>query len=413
MISKFERSVSWRYLRSKKAEGFVSVIAGFSFAGIMLGVATLIIVMSVMNGFRQELFSRILGLGGHMNVYSQAGALYDYPSLSQDILSIPGVRTITPVIEGQTLLSHGSNASGVMVRGIAQADFANRDILYNGIIEGDIENFREYKIAVGSVLAKKLRLRTGDKITLTSPVLKSTPFGTMPTQRSFEIGIIFDVEMYEYNSGFVFMPLPAAQKFFQFKNSVGAIEIFLKDPEQLDRVRKEIHLALNGRASIYDWRDMNKSFFNALEVERNVMFLILSMIILVAAFNIISSMIMLVKDKGHDIAIMRTMGATRGNMMRIFMLTGASIGFIGTLCGSILGITFALNIETIRTFLEGISGTSLWDEEIRFLSEIPAEIDWNEVTSVIFMAFSLSICATIYPAWRAARLDPVEALRYE
>ncbi len=413
MISKFERTVAWRYLRSKKAEGFVSVIAGFSFAGIMLGVATLIIVMSVMNGFRQELFSRILGLGGHMNAYSQVGELYDYMPLSKAIKSVPGVASVTPVVEGQTLLSFHSSASGVMVRGISQADFISRDVLYNGIRQGEIENFRGFKIAIGSVLAKRFHINIGDKITLTSPKLKSTPFGAVPTQRSFEIALIFDVEMYEYNNGFVFMPLPAAQKFFQFKDSVSAIEIFLSKPDNIDEIRRAVEIELNGRAGIYDWRDMNKSFFNALEVERNVMFLILSMIILVAAFNIISSMIMLVKDKGHDIAIMRTMGATRGNMMRIFMLTGASIGFIGTILGAILGISFALNIETVRKVIEGLTGTVLWDEEIRFLSEIPAELDWNEVLTVILMAFALSIIATIYPAWRAARLDPVEALRYE
>lgn len=413
MVSKFERTVAWRYLRSKKAEGFVSVIAGFSFAGIMLGVATLIIVMSVMNGFRQELFSRILGLGGHMNAYSQAGALYDYTDIAETIKKVQGVENVTPIVEGQTLLTYHTNATGVMVRGISQADFAMRDTLYNGIRAGEIENFREFKIAIGTVLAEKYRLGIGDKVTLISPVLRTTPVGTVPTQRTFEIGLIFDVEMHEYNSSFIFMPLPAAQKFFKLKNSVSAIEIFLSQPERINSIRKEIEFELDNRASIYDWRDMNRSFFNALEVERNVMFLILSLIILVAAFNIISSMIMLVKDKGHDIAIMRTMGATRGNMMRIFMLTGASIGLIGTIVGAALGIAFALNIETVRAGLEALTGMSLWDAEIRFLSEIPAEIDWAEVIGVLGMAFSLSIVATIYPAWRAARLDPVEALRYE
>ena len=413
MVSKFERTVAMRYLRSKKAEGFVSVIAGFSFAGIILGVATLIIVMSVMNGFRQELFSRILGLGGHMNVYSQAGALYDYNAIAGSIKSVNGVQYVTPIVEGQTLLTHHAAATGVMVRGISQADFANRDTLFNSIRAGELENFREFSVAIGSVLAEKYKIGIGDKITLISPVLKTTPFGTVPTQRTFEVGMIFDVEMYEYNSGFVFMPLPAAQKFFQMKNTVSAIEIFLSNPEKINAIRKEIEFELDGKASIYDWRDMNKSFFNALEVEKNVMFLILSLIILVAAFNIISSMIMLVKDKGHDIAIMRTMGATRANMMRIFMLTGASIGLIGTVVGAVIGISFAMNIETVREVLEGLTGATLWDAEIRFLSEVPAEINWNEVIQVLGMAFALSIIATIFPAWRAARLDPVEALRYE
>lgn len=413
MISKFERTVAWRYLRSKKAEGFVSVIAGFSFAGIMLGVATLIIVMSVMNGFRAELFDRILGLGGHMNAYSQTGPLTNYLDLADMIEGVEGVSTATPIIEGQTLLTVRGRASGVMVRGISQGDFAARDILFNSIQSGQLEDFRDFKIAIGSVLAKKFQLGIGDKITLTSPVLKTTPFGTIPSQRSFQIAMIFDVEMYEYNSGFVFMPLPAAQKFFQFPEAVSSLEIFLSNPNQIDDIRRAVDIELNGRATLYDWRDMNKSFFNALQVERNVMFLILSMIILVAAFNIISSMIMLVKDKGHDIAIMRTMGATRSNMMKIFMLAGASIGLIGTAVGSIIGILFALNIDTVKAALEGLTGASLWDAEIRFLSEIPAVIDWSEVSVVIALAFSLSILATLYPAWRAARLDPVEALRYE
>ena len=413
MVSKFERTVAWRYLRSKKAEGFVSVIAGFSFAGIMLGVATLIIVMSVMNGFRAELFSRILGLSGHMNVYSQAGSLYDYETLSETVKKVNGVKSVTPIVEGQVLLSSGPNAGGAMVRGISSEDFKNREILYNGIRGGDIKNFNGFSVAVGSVLAKKYKLEIGDEITLISPTLKTTPVGTIPTQRTFAISLIFDVEMYEYNSGFIFMPLEAAQKFFKYKSTVSSLEVFIENPERINQVRRSINFALDKRAQIYDWRDLNKSFFNALEVERNVMFLILSLIILVAAFNIISSMIMLVKDKGHDIAIMRTMGATRGNMMRIFMLTGASIGLIGTIVGAALGISFALNIEMIKEALEHMTGFTVWDAEIRFLSEIPAKIDWNEVTTVLGMAFSLSILATIYPAWRAARLDPVEALRYE
>lgn len=413
MLSTFERMVAWRYLRSKKAEGFVSVIAGFSFTGIMLGVATLIIVMSVMNGFRAELFDRILGLNGHMNIYSQSGPLFDYAYVKDRVEPIDGIDMVVPMVESQGLISNKGTASGVLVRGIEWKDFANRQIMRDSITEGDLANFQDTNVAIGHVLAKKLGLRVGDKFTLTSPQVKSTPFGSMPRQRSYTVAIIFDVGMYEYNSGFVFMPLSAAQTFFQMDGAVTALEVFLKDPDQLDQVRKAVELTVEGQAGVFDWRDLNESFFNALQVERNVMFLILTLIILVAAFNIISSMIMLVKDKGQDIAILRTMGASRGNMMRIFMLTGASIGIIGTLVGAALGITFALNIESIRQFLEGLTGTELFADEIYFLSQLPAVIDWGEVMAVIGMAFALSVLATVYPAWRAARLDPVEALRYE
>ncbi|MCB1720572.1 MAG: lipoprotein-releasing ABC transporter permease subunit [Rhodospirillales bacterium] len=413
MLSRFERMVAWRYLRSKKAEGFVSVIAGFSFAGIMLGVATLIIVMSVMNGFRAELFNRILGLNGHMNIYSQSGPLYDYDYIKSQVEATPGIEIIVPIIEGQALVSRGGSASGVLVRAMTWKDFTNRKILRDSITQGKLEDFTGATVAIGDVLAQKLRIRPGDKITLTSPQVKSTPFGSMPRQRSYTVALTYDVGMYEYNSGFIFMPLEAAQKFFQFDGAVTALEVFLKDPDELPVVRKAVSMKIEGQAGVYDWRDMNASFFNALQVERNVMFLILTLIILVAAFNIISSMIMLVKDKGQDIAILRTMGASRGNMMRIFMLTGASIGIVGTLVGAALGIAFAVNIESIRQFLEGLTGTELFAEEIYFLSQLPAEIDWHEVVAVIGMAFTLSVLATLYPAWRAARMDPVEALRYE
>ncbi|MCB9989179.1 MAG: lipoprotein-releasing ABC transporter permease subunit [Rhodospirillales bacterium] len=413
MFSPFERMVAGRYLRARKAEGFVSVIAGFSFMGIMLGVATLIIVMSVMNGFRAELVGRILGLNGHMNVYTRSGPLYDYNVLSMKLAEVDGVTSVMPVIETQALLSVHGAANGVMVRGIAPEDFARKPILSDGIIVGDKSTFTGNVVAIGKVMADKYHLTLGDKVTLIAPKGKSGPFGTMPRSRSYQIGAIFDVGMYEYNSGFVFMPLEAAQVFFQLPEAVSSLEIMTKDPMKLEDVRRRISLIVEGRAGVYDWRDMNNSFFNALQVERNVMFLILTLIIIVAAFNIISSMIMLVKDKGRDIAIMRTMGAPRRSMMKIFMLTGASIGFAGTFVGAVAGIAFALNIEAIRQWLQGLTGVDLFSAEIYFLSQLPAEIEWHEVALVVVMAFTLSILATLYPAWRAARLDPVEALRYE
>lgn len=413
MFSPFERMIAWRYLRSKKSEGFLSVIAGFSFAGILLGVATLIIVMSVMNGFRSELFDRILGINGHMNVYSLSGPFYDYDYMKSKLVAIDGINMVTPTIEAQALVSKGSAASGVLVRGITWEDFTNRDILRDSVIDGDLSNFKENNIALGTVLANQLRVRVGDFVTLTSSKVKSTPFGSMPRQRTYEVAMILDVGMHEYNSGFIFMPLETSQIFFGLRGAVSSLEIFLKRPDHLDQIRKTVELTIEGQAGVYDWRDSNSSFFNALQTERNVMFLILTLIILVAAFNIISSMIMLVKDKSHDIAIMRTMGATRRNMMKIFILTGASIGLAGTAFGAAVGIAFAVNIESIRQWLEGLTGTELFSDEIYFLSQLPAVIDWSEVSSVIIMALVLSILATIYPAWRAARLDPVEALRYE
>ncbi|MES2729656.1 MAG: lipoprotein-releasing ABC transporter permease subunit [Pseudomonadota bacterium] len=414
MFSPFERMLAFRYLRARKAEGFVSVIAAFSFTGIMLGVATLIIVMSVMNGFRAELFDRILGLNGHLNVYARGAPLQDYTRIADQLGNVQGVIQISPQVEGQGLLTANGVATGVVVRGISQENLRVKPVLSTGLIDGDTNDFAEEGVAIGVKLAERLKVQVGDYITILSPRGKSTPFGTMPRSQSFSVALVFDVGMFEYNNNFVFMPLATAQGFFQFgPNTVSGLEIISADIADLEQVKQDVVARLSNNYVVYDWRDANSSFVNALEVERNVMFLILTMIILVAAFNIISSMIMLVKDKSRDIAILRTMGATRQSMLKIFILTGASIGFLGTFFGAMLGIAFAVNIEGIRQALQKLSGTELFSAEVYFLSQLPAIIAWSEVMTVIGMALVISILATLYPAWRAARLNPVEALRYE
>ena len=411
----FERMVAFRYLRARRQEGFVSVIAVFSLLGIALGVATLIIVMAVMNGFRQELLSRILGVNGHLTVYGISKPIEDYGALTDRLAGLAGVRLVTPQVQGQVMVVAAGGASGALVRGMRPADLKARELIAGNITAGDLGAFTEdgEAVLIGSRMAQKLGLKVGDSLTLISPQGTATVMGTMPRMKSYRIAALFQVGMYEYDSTFIYMPLPAAQLFFRLPSQVNGIEVFVEDPDQVRDLRRRINQELGPGYRTLDWQQANSSFFNAIQVERNVMFLILTLIILVAAFNIISSLIMLVKDKGRDIAVLRTMGATRGMIMRIFFLSGASIGLIGTLAGFGLGVAFSLNIQTIQGWLEGLTGTDLWNAEIRFLTQIPAVMDWAEVATVVAMALGLCFAATIYPAWRAARLDPVEALRYE
>jgi len=414
IFSAFERMVAMRYLRARRQEGFISVIAGFSLLGIALGVATLIIVMAVMNGFRAELLGRVLGLNGHLNIYAaQGGPLRDYDALAQALRATPGVVGVTPTVEGQALIAAKGSASGAVVRGVRAEDFRARPTLAGHIVAGSAEAFGEDRVAIGARMAQRLKLNVGDSITLIAPQGNATAFGTVPRQRSYPIAAIFDVGMFEYDNSFIFMPLEPAQLFFRLPEAVTSLELYVADPTQVRAARDAILPAVAGRGRVLDWQQSNASFFTALQVERNVMFLILSLIIMVAAFNIISSMIMLVKDKGRDIAILRTMGATRGMILRVFFLAGSTVGVIGTLAGLGLGIVFCQNIEAIRQFIQALTGTNLFSAEIYFLSQLPARIDWGEVAQVVGMALGLSFGATIYPSWRAARLDPVEALRYE
>jgi len=404
-----------RYLRARRQEGFISVIAWFSLLGIALGVATPIIVMAVMNGFREELLSRILGLNGHLSVYgSPTTGLTDYDALADRVIKVRGVTGTNPMIEGQVMVTARGLARGAVVRGLRPADVRGREILADNIRSGSLDAFDgDDAVLIGARLAERLGVGVGDKVTLISPKGNVTVFGTVPRMRAYSIAAIFDIGMFEYDSGFVFMPLAAAQSYFRMPDAVTTIEVFVEDPQRARRLAGGVIEAVGGAGRIHDWQRANASFFNAIQVERNVMFLILTLIILVAAFNIISSLIMLVKDKGRDIAILRTMGATRGMVLRIFFLAGASVGVIGTFAGFGLGLAFAENIETIRQWIQTLTGTELFAAEIYFLSQLPAEVDAGEVVAVVAMGLGLSFLATVYPAWRAARIEPAEALRYE
>ena len=414
MFSAFEWMVAMRYLRARRQEGFISVIAWFSLLGIALGVATLIIVMSVMNGFRQELLGRILGLNGHLSIYGMSQTLDDFDALAEKVRAVPGVVSATPIVEGQVMATARGVARGAVVRGIRPADLAKRAIVATNIFSGSLADFTgDDSVVVGGRLANRLGLARGDRITLISPKGNVTAFGTVPRMRAYRIAATFEIGMYEYDSSFVFMPLPAAQVYFRMPDAVTNLEVMVDNPDRAKAIGEEISAALGGAWRIHDWQRANAAFFNAIQVERNVMFLILTLIIVVAAFNVISSLIMLVKDKGRDIAILRTMGATRGMIMRIFFISGASVGTIGTIAGFALGLSFAANIETIRQWIQGLTGTELFAAEIYFLSQLPAVVDPAEVAAVVLMGLGLSLLATLYPSWRAARIEPVEALRYE
>ncbi|MEM9147896.1 MAG: lipoprotein-releasing ABC transporter permease subunit [Pseudomonadota bacterium] len=416
-FSRLEWMLAGRYLRARRREGAISVIAGFSLVGIMLGVATLIIVMSVMNGFRAELVNRILGAQPHISVLSVSeDGLPDYDRLAERILAHPGVRRAAPTIEKQLLAASDDGNSGALVRALTPEMMASLP----GVADpeeavGDLARFPE-GLAIGSGLAERLRIRIGDKIRLIAPHVKgtATAFGTRPRVKLYEVVYIFRIGMSQYDNAFIFMPLDEAQKFFRLRERVGAIEVMVDDPGAVERIGAELEEALRGEPIYtWNWQRSNGAFLAALKVERNVMFLILTLIILVAALNIISGLIMLVKEKGRDIGILRTMGLSRASILRVFFICGATIGVVGTVLGVGLGIAFTLNISEIQDAVEWVSGGSVWDPEVRFLTRVPAVMHTSDVVFTTLIALGLSFLATWYPARRAARLDPVEALRYE
>ena len=438
MFPLFERLVAYRYLRSPRQEGFISVIAGFSFFGIALGVATLIIVMSVMNGFRQELLNRIIGMNGHITIQAAQGPLMDYEEVARETRKSAGVKLVMPVVAKQAMVMFQSQAHGAYVHGIKAEDLKKRDIIAKNIRSGTLDSFGKTPdaakssdtVIIGRRLAESLGLRVGDRFNLVSPEGNATAFGTMPRQRNVTLTGVFEVGFHEYDKTIIFMPLETAQSFFKVGSPIGkdptgsgkginygvsVLEVFVDQPDKVGEygfiLQNNLKNLTGDQLVISDWQHISTSFFQVIQVERNVMFIILTLIILIAAFNIVSGLIMLVKDKMRDIAIMRTMGATRGMVLRIFFLTGATIGIMGTLTGVAGGLAFALNIETIRRWLERLLDMELFNAEIYFLTQMPCKVDMGDVTATVGMALGLSFLATLYPSWRAARLDPIEALR--
>lgn len=414
----WERMLAVRYLRPKRSEGWVALIAAIAFLGITLAVAVLIIVMSVMNGFRSELLGRILGFQGHVFV---TGGVLDGPerdAAAARILKVPGVTQAAPIIEAQAIAIGPSQITGALVRGITPKDLAGTRLVSGNITHGSLKDFGagEYggdAIVVGERLAQALGVRTGDNITLISPAGGATAFGGTPLQKAYTVGATFSVGMSQYDQAYIYMPMAQAQLFFGREDTADAIEVRVANPDRAAAMKAAINKAAGPAAIVNDWTQRDSSFWGALKVERSTMRLILMLLVVIAALNVISGLVMLVKNKGRDIAILRTMGAGRGSILRIFFMAGASVGALGTITGLMLGVLFCTYIGQIQDFVEWVTGQAVFSSDVYYLSHIPAKLDWAEVALILGWALGMSFLATLLPAWQASRLDPVEALRYE
>ena len=417
MFTKLERKIAFRYLAAKR-RGFGSVVSWVSLIGIMLGVATLIVVMSVMGGFHDTLLARIVGMNGHVVVYRQDGAIGDYDFLAEKMMEnktvARGVNAIVPIAEGQVMVTANGKNSGAMVRGIRMNDLMTKTKSGVRMYGRDLADIRDGELIIGSTLSRNLGVHMGESVSLVSADNATpTPFGTMPRIMSYPVQTSFFMGMYEYDSGYIFMPLTTAQKYLNLGDAVTHIDLFLNNPDDIDTVRDALIDVLPDGYIVRDWRDLNRGFVGALQVESNVMFLILMLIVIVAAFNIVSSLVMLVKDKSKDIAVLRTFGVSRRSMMRIFILSGTSIGVIGAVFGTALGVVVAIYIEPIRRFFQWATGRDLFPAELYYLSELPSRVEFASVLGIALIAIALAFLATIYPAWKAANTDPVEVLRNE